>query len=69
MVNIDGVLMGNNRTGMLGYDFNRHWYIDEETQRSELFPEIIGIIRYFKKRKKDFLKKVKLFIDFHGHSS
>lgn len=28
MINIDGVVLGNNRTGMLGFDFNRHWYID-----------------------------------------
>lgn len=28
MVNIDGVILGNNRTGVQGYDFNRHWYID-----------------------------------------
>ena len=28
MINIDGVLLGNNRTGLLGYDFNRHWNAD-----------------------------------------
>lgn len=28
MVNIDGVELGNNRTGVLGHDFNRNWDID-----------------------------------------
>jgi murein tripeptide amidase MpaA len=28
IINVDGVTLGNNRTGMLGFDFNRHWYID-----------------------------------------
>ncbi|MCC6447637.1 MAG: hypothetical protein IT215_03020 [Chitinophagaceae bacterium] len=27
MVNIDGVILGNNRTGVLGHDFNRNWTI------------------------------------------
>ena len=26
MVNIDGVILGNNRTGVLGHDFNRNWF-------------------------------------------
>lgn len=29
----------------------------------------MGITRYFKRRKKEFMRKTKLFIDFHGHSS
>lgn len=69
MINIDGVVIGNNRTGLLGYDFNRHWFIDKDTNRYHLFPEIVGIMRYFKKKHKDFSKKIKIFIDFHGHSS
>jgi cytosolic carboxypeptidase protein 2/3 len=69
MVNIDGVLMGNNRTGLMGYDFNRHWYIDREANRHYLFPELIGIIKYFQGRQADFAKKVKVFLDLHGHSS
>ena len=28
MVNIDGVILGNNRTGILGHDFNRNWASD-----------------------------------------
>ena len=52
MVNIDGVVVGNNRTGLLGYDFNRHWYIDRDVIRGSLFPELVGILRYFKNKQK-----------------
>ena len=49
MINIDGVLLGNNRTGLLGYDFNRHWNADQDSLREHIFPEITGILRFFKK--------------------
>jgi murein tripeptide amidase MpaA len=52
MVNIDGVILGNNRTGVQGYDFNRHWYIDQDTNRYHLFPELKGIITYFQRKRK-----------------
>ena len=29
MVCVDGVILGNNRTGLPGYDYNRYWNIDE----------------------------------------
>lgn len=38
MINIDGVIVGNNRTGLLGYDFNRNWNIDEDAYKSTLIP-------------------------------
>ena len=38
MLNIDGVMLGNNRTGLLGYDFNRNWNADEDSVRSHIFP-------------------------------
>lgn len=69
MLNIDGVLSGNNRTGMQGYDFNRYWYSEEEINSFHLFPELKGIVSFFKRRKKDYAKRLKMFIDFHGHSS
>lgn len=25
MLNVDGVIVGNNRTGISGYDYNRYW--------------------------------------------
>ena len=69
MVNIDGVMLGNNRTGLLGYDFNRHWNADEDSIRQHIFPELTGILKYFKKCKRQKNKRIKLFLDLHGHSS
>ncbi|CAM6001558.1 unnamed protein product [Sphagnum balticum] len=42
MINVDGVILGNNRTGLLGLDFNRNWNIQEESQRQSLFPEVMA---------------------------
>lgn len=71
MVNIDGVILGNNRTGVLGHDFNRNWAADEMslTKNSKLFPEIFSIVTLVKSLKRKYQRKVKLFIDLHGHSS
>ena len=38
MVNLDGVALGNNRTGVLGHDFNRNWNIDEYAKKETMFP-------------------------------
>ena len=40
MLNIDGVILGNNRTGILGHDFNRNWFVEEgvSTKNCKLFP-------------------------------
>ena len=71
MVNTDGVILGNNRTGVLGHDFNRNWAADEMslTKNSKLFPEIFSIVTLVKSLKRKYQRKVKLFIDLHGHSS
>lgn len=71
MVNIDGVVLGNNRTGILGHDFNRNWEYDDNSnlKMSKLFPEIQAIVNLLKNLKKKFPRKVKLFLDLHGHSS
>lgn len=29
MMCVDGVILGNTRTGLPGYDYNRYWNIDE----------------------------------------
>ncbi len=34
-----------------------------------MFPEISSILNYVRKLKKKYPKKVKMFLDFHGHSS
>ena len=69
MINPDGVVQGNTRTGLLGYDFNRHWYMHEDSQRAHIFPEILAIVRFMKRKRRFLNKKIKLFLDFHGHSS
>ena len=33
MLCVDGVILGNNRTGMPGYDFNRCWNVEEMTKK------------------------------------
>jgi hypothetical protein len=71
MVNIDGVVLGNNRTGVLGHDFNRNWIIEDglNTKNHKLFPEIQNILSLVKSIKKKYPRKLKMFIDLHGHSS
>lgn len=71
MVNIDGVILGNNRTGILGHDFNRNWEYDEASSSkiNKLFPETQSIILLLKNLKRKFPRKVKMFLDLHGHSS
>lgn len=71
MVNVDGVYLGNSRTGVAGYDYNRLHNIDEpvSVNRDKLAPEIIAIGNLVKRLKKKYGKKFKMFLDFHGHSS
>jgi len=71
MVNIDGVLLGNNRTGTLGHDFNRNWVVEDasNSKNHKLFPEIQSIISLLKSLKRKYPRKVKMFLDLHGHSS
>ena len=40
MLNIDGVILGNNRTGILGHDFNRNWTAEDNlnSKSTKLFP-------------------------------
>jgi hypothetical protein len=33
MFNIDGVIVGNNRTGLSGFDYNIYWNTDELTKK------------------------------------
>lgn len=63
--------MGNNRTGVLGHDFNRNWASDELSmvKNARLFPEINSIVTLVKSLKRKYPRKVKMFLDLHGHSS
>ncbi len=62
MLNPDGVIYGNYRCSLLGYDLNRKW-----DHPSKYFDPTIY---YTKKYLKVFLeeREVKLYCDFHGHS-
>jgi cytosolic carboxypeptidase protein 2/3 len=57
MVNVDGVVLGNFRTGIIGRDLNR-MFRDPELSRE------VAIVRNLASQLKPFL-----FLDFHGHCS
>lgn len=61
MINPDGVIVGNSRCNIYGYDLNRQWKEPSKTTS----PEILSL-------KKAILRhegKVSMFIDLHGHST
>lgn len=62
MLNPDGVLIGNYRTGIIGDDFNRQFNVN----KPEFYPEISALKRLVGKCKKE--GEVELFLDLHGHS-
>lgn len=63
MVNPDGVVAGNYRTGASGKDLNR---VYTSTNR-ELYPEICNIRSLIFKLQQ--ISPIYMFLDFHGHSS
>ena len=69
MICVDGVILGNTRTGINGIDLNRYWCNEEIAKREKILPEIIAVINLVKFIKKTQPKKPKLFLDLHGHSS
>ena len=62
MLNPDGVVIGNYRTGILGEDFNRKF----NTPRHDYYPEILALKRLVAQCKRE--GRVELFLDLHGHS-
>jgi hypothetical protein len=63
MVNVDGVVLGNYRCNMTGYDLNRSWHSEECRNILEVF--------YIKSELRKIMKRmaVEMIIDVHGHSS
>ena len=57
MLNVDGVVLGNFRTGIMGRDLNRSFHLVDKYNE-------INIVR---RLAEDY--KPETFIDFHGHSS
>jgi murein tripeptide amidase MpaA len=64
MVNPDGVVLGNYRTGLSGKDFNRQYKEPEEM----VFPEVFAFKNFVAEQKAIYKENLSLFIDFHGHS-
>jgi len=56
MVNVDGVVLGNFRTGIAGKDLNRMFFTNKEHQE-------IDLIRLLATKHKPLI-----YLDFHGHS-
>ena len=63
MMNPDGVILGNNRTGYRGTDFNRSW----KSPNKETEPEVAYFKEYVENLVKEE-KKIAMFFDLHGHS-
>ena len=62
MLNMDGVFMGNYRTGIMGEDYNRKF----ATGKKQIFPEIFALKKVVSECKKN--GKLYLMLDLHGHS-
>jgi hypothetical protein len=59
MINPDGVIYGNFRTNLAGYDLNRQWAEPNKVLHSEIFT----VSRFL-----STLNNIELILDFHGHS-
>lgn len=64
MLNPDGVVAGNYRTGLSGKDFNREFLSPDRF----IFPEISALKDLVIKCKREYKNNLLLFLDFHGHS-
>ncbi|KAJ3225944.1 Cytosolic carboxypeptidase 3 [Clydaea vesicula] len=64
MCNPDGVIIGNHRCNLKGYDLNRQWTENNNVEKHAT--EIFQIHNYFKKIAAG--RNIELFCDFHGHS-
>lgn len=62
MLNPDGVIMGNYRCNLAGFDLNRQWM----TPNSKQQPEIYAVKSMIKKTLES--RDIILYCDIHGHS-
>lgn len=62
MLNPDGVIVGNYRCSLSGYDLNRQWV----SPGGRLFPENLAVKQMIRKTLES--RDVHLYCDFHGHS-
>jgi hypothetical protein len=59
----DGVIVGNHRCGLSGYDLNRQWRIDHKNKH--LAPEIYYIKSMIYRVAEE--REVVMYCDLHGH--
>ena len=62
MLNPDGVILGNSRTGASGKDMNREF----RSRNNVLYPEIVAMKKLVSKISETHV--IDMYLDFHGHS-
>ena len=65
MMNPDGVICGNYRTNLGGFDLNRQF---KKKIDAQMFPEIKSLMDIISSVKQQFKHNLIAYIDFHGHS-
>ncbi|ORX58532.1 Zn-dependent exopeptidase [Piromyces finnis] len=65
MLNPDGVISGNSRCSLTGYDLNRCWRLSEK-KLIRYTPEIHTVIKMIEKTLEN--NSIEMFVDMHGHS-
>lgn len=63
MINVDGVVIGNARSSLVGLDLNRRW-----TNPNPLLHPEIFFLKETMKRIKTLYGKLAIFCDLHGHN-
>ncbi|KAI9339968.1 hypothetical protein BDR26DRAFT_372093 [Obelidium mucronatum] len=66
MINPDGVIVGNYRCNMTGYDLNRQWTSAQKPSAVKAIPEIHAMYTLLERSVNS--REVLLFCDFHGHN-
>ncbi len=64
MLNPDGVILGNYRTGVAGRDLNRQFNNADKL----LFPTVYALKELVSQMKRSYGSNVTMFLDLHGHS-
>ncbi len=64
MMNPDGVVLGNNRCSLAGYDLNRCWARPSRLRQ----PTVYALKKRMRKLVADSSKQISVFCDLHGHS-